>query len=58
MQKITTTLILIHVIDLKKVIYEGTKIGMVLFSALTFLFWASPPCQDIHGEIKVRLIWT
>ena len=26
-----TTLILIHVIDLKKVIYKGTKISVVLF---------------------------
>jgi hypothetical protein len=43
-----TTLILIHVVNLKKVIYKGTKIGVVLFWDQTFLFWASPPCQGIR----------
>ena len=41
-------LILIHVIDLKKVICTDTKIGVVLFLAQFFLFWASPPCQGIR----------
>jgi hypothetical protein len=48
-------LILIYVIDLKKVAYKGTEIRGGLFLPEKFLFWASPPYQGIR-TLRVLLL--
>ena len=49
-----TTLILMHVIDLKKVIYKGTKSGVVLFFSLKVFILGLAPLPG-HSDPNVHV---